>query len=185
MYLHTVTILYLAFWIWQAVSNSAAAKYKDAKFIIWHAGRNEKVPRENKSLQKFGEWQQIPSKIRRMTANPFKSSASASKSLHKFGEWQQIPSKIRWMTANPFKTSANASKSLQKIDEWQQIPSKISRVVRKWSRIWTEAPFRFYPRAKWWIWHSYIWQRHYLKPPAKFKTPNIKLWLYVSLYEIL
>ena len=24
------------------------------------------------------------------------------------------------------------------------------------------------------IWHFYIWQRHYLKVPTKFKTPNIK-----------
>ena len=63
--------------------------------------------------------QQIPSKIRRMTANPFKNSANDSKSLQK----------KRWMIANPSKNSANDSKSLQKISEWSQIPSKIRQMI--------------------------------------------------------
>ena len=48
---HTVTILYLAFSTWQAVSNSAAAKYKNAKFVIWRAGGNEKVSAPNSSYE--------------------------------------------------------------------------------------------------------------------------------------
>ena len=62
---------------------------------------------DSKSVQNFGERQQIRSKIRRTTANPFKNPANDSKSLQKIGEWQQIPSKNRRMTAN---TSINSEK---------------------------------------------------------------------------
>ena len=44
------------------------------------------------------------------------------------------------------------------------------------------ALFGCCPRAKFWIWECFIWRRHFFDLLAKFKTPNIKTWLYMYIH---